>query len=210
LYDNVCILSVLAQCAIDNAKRKFDIDITEEIALIKRSMDIDTRGYPAFWGVIRKGFDKKKINKKLKCPMNYIYRLKPDSYNPETSTLPIQHFFIKHKNTDSHKVSRRVEKMIEKYSLKLLLAGELDNTDENLFELLNDDFEKMIEDIRSIYLSRNYLGLISRLIDRAFIITDDLKRRKSRLSATTRNNRAILLKTLYTVNPDAFLACFKG
>lgn len=208
LYDNVCILSVLAQCAIDNAKRKFDIDITEEIALIKQSMDIDTRGYPAFWSVIRKGFDKKKINKKLKCPMNYIYKLKPDSYNPKTSTLPIQYFFVKHPIKEHHIISRRVEKLIERFSLRLLWAGELNDTEDDLFSLLAEDFDKMIEEIRSIYISRNYLGMMSRLIDRAFLITNGIQ--QSRLAAKTNNNRAILLKTLYTVNPDAFLQCFTG
>ena len=171
-------------------------------------MDISTRGYPAFWGVIRKGFDKKKINKKLKCPMNYIYKLKPDSYNPTTSTLPIQHFFIKHKTSEHYRVSRQVEKLIEKYSLRLLLAGELNNSEGDLFDLLSDDFEKMIEEIRSIYISRNYLGMMSRLIDRAFLISNGIQRRK--LIAKTNNNRAILLKTLYTVNPDAFFQCFVG
>ena len=37
--DYVCILSVLAQCAIDNAKRTFDINIVDEIERIKQDMD---------------------------------------------------------------------------------------------------------------------------------------------------------------------------
>ena len=32
--DAVCILSVVAQCAIDNAKRVYDIDVNEEIKLL--------------------------------------------------------------------------------------------------------------------------------------------------------------------------------
>ncbi len=70
--DYVCILSVLAQVAIDNAKRRFDIDLTKEIASIKSDMNIKNNGYPAFWSIIRKDFNKKRINKKLICPMNYI------------------------------------------------------------------------------------------------------------------------------------------
>lgn len=209
LYDNVCILSVLAQCAIDNAKRKYDIDIAEEIKLIKQSMLIDQRGYPSFWSLIRPTFDKKKINKQLKCPMNYVYRLKPKSYNPATSTLPIREFFIKHEFTEHHKISRKVEKLIEKYSLQLLLHSELnDTTDEDLFMMLEEDFERLINDIRQIYLSRNYVGLVSKLINRAFVITPGIKRKISETVSSTSYNKALLLKVLYDVNPNSFLACF--
>lgn len=209
LYDNVCILSVLAQCAIDNAKRKYDIDIMEEIKLIKQSMLIDQRGYPSFWGLIRPQFDKKKMNKQLKCPMNYVYRLKPKSYNPTTSTLPIQDFFIKHEFTEHHRVSRKVEKMIEKYSLKLLSHGVADDpTDEDLFMMLAEDFEKLIEDIRQIYLSKNYVGLVSKLINRAFVITPGVKSNIAKMVSSTNYNKALLLKTLYEVNSKCFLACF--
>lgn len=210
MFDNVCILSVLAQCAIDNAKRKFDIDIMEEITLIKQSMKIDQRGYPSFWGIIRPKFNKKKINKHLKCPMNYVYRLKPASYKPATSTLPIQEFFIKHEYTEHHKISRKVEKLIEKYSLHLLMHDTFDDTaDPDLFVFLEEDFDKLIEDIRNIYLSRNYLGLISRLIDRAFVITHGAKRHVHDIQSNTNNNKSILLKVLYEVNRSAFLLCFK-
>lgn len=211
LFDNVCILSVLAQCAIDNAKRKFDIDITEEISLIKQSMKIDQRGYPAFWSLIRPNFNKSKINKQLKCPMNYVYRLKPDSYNPTTSTLPIQDFFIKHEFTEHHKISRKVEKLIEKYSLQLLIHGETDdNTDSDLFMMLEDDYEKLIKDIHQVYLSKNYVGLISKLINRAFVITSGVKRQIATTASQTNYNKALLLKALYDVSPNSFLACFCG
>ncbi len=57
--DYVCILSVLAQVAIDNSKRRFDIDLGEEIKRIKKDMDISTHKYPRFWSIIKHGFNKK-------------------------------------------------------------------------------------------------------------------------------------------------------
>jgi hypothetical protein len=181
----------------------------EEITLIKQSMKIDQRGYPSFWGIIRPKFNKKKINKQLKCPMNYVYKLKPDSYKPTTSTLPIQEFFIKHEFTEHHRISRKVEKLIEKYSLKLLLHGEInDTTDRDLFMMLENDFDKLIEDIRQVYLSKNYVGLMSKLINRAFVITSGMKSKVMVTASTTNYNRALLLKTLYDVNSNSFLACF--
>ena len=74
--DYVCILSVLAQVAIDNAKRRFDIDLTGEIKRIKADMNIKRNGLPSFWGVIKKDIDKKRINKKLIFTINYLAKVK--------------------------------------------------------------------------------------------------------------------------------------
>ena len=61
--DYVCILSVLAQIAIDSAKRAFDIDINLEIDRISKDMNISNIGYPAFWKPIQ---EKKRIKKSIK------------------------------------------------------------------------------------------------------------------------------------------------
>lgn len=216
--DYVCILSVLAQVAIDNAKRRFDIDLTKEISRIKKDMNIKVNGYPAFWGIIRKGFNKKRINKDLVCPMNYIFDIEIEKYRSRTSTLPMSNFFVKFNIDENEKrrKSRKVEELIEKYSLGLYLKyqkpkdeNKLDDEDESdEYLLLRSDFDDLINDIRQIYISKNYLGLMSWLIDRAFVITSGAKRKSSVTENTTNNNRAILLKTLYLVNKDAFLKCF--
>ena len=216
--DYVCILSVLAQVAIDNAKRRFDIDLTEEIARIKKDMNIKENGYPAFWSVIRKGFNKKRINEQLMCPMNYIFDIKVGKYKNVASTIPMNNFFVKFSIDENEKrrKSRKVEEFIQKYSLDLYLKyqkpkdeNKLDDEDENdEYLLLRSDFEDLIDDIRQVYISKNYLGLMSWLIDRAFVITSGAKRKSSVTENTTNNNRAILLKTLYLVNKEAFLRCF--
>ena len=64
----MCILSVLAQVSIDSAKRRYDIDISDEIKRIKKDMNIKENGYPVFWTHIRKDFGEDKINDKLICP----------------------------------------------------------------------------------------------------------------------------------------------
>ena len=93
--DYVCILSVLAQVAIDNAKRRFDIDLSDEIRRIKNDMDIKENMYPSFWMIIKRGFNEKYINKNLKCPMNYLYDLDLTEFHNQDSTLPMSHFFAK-------------------------------------------------------------------------------------------------------------------
>lgn len=76
-YADICaILSVVAQIAIDSAKRSFDIDVTKEIKYLRKELDIDTKKYPKFWKLTHEGFSSDKINCKLKCPMGKLDGMK--------------------------------------------------------------------------------------------------------------------------------------
>ena len=208
--DYVCILSVLAQVAIDNAKRRFDIDLTDEIKRIKNDMNIKENGYPAFWTIIRKGFNKEKVNSELKCPMNYIFNIRAKKFRDNSATIPMDRFFVKYELEEQRRKSKKVEELIQKYSLKLYncVISESDENDEYL--LLRNDFEELINDIRSIYISKNYLGLMSWLINRAFSIGSGIKGNKNILQSSINANKSILIKTLYEVNPESLLKCFSG
>ena len=83
-----------------------------------------------------------------------------------------------------------------------------DEVESDNFLLLRSDFDDLINDIRQVYISKNYLGLMSWLLDRAFVITSGAKRKNNVSENTTNYNKAILVKTLYTVNKDVFLNCF--
>lgn len=208
--DYVCILSVHAQIAIDNAKRRYDIDLNDEIARIKNNMDLDQNKYPSFWSIVKPDFNTKKIDHSLKCPMNYIYDIKMGTYRNNKSTLPMDYFFISHPLTDHHLYSRKVESLIQKYSLELLNYNIDDDIEKEDYFLLRHDFDQLINDIHSIYISRNYLGLMSWLINRAWYIGAGVKSKKNNImQSTIDKNQSLLLKTLYTVNKDLFLKCFK-
>lgn len=204
--DYVCILSVIAQVAIDNAKRKFDIKIDKEIKRIKNDMDIKTNKYPNFWRVIKHGFKRSNINDDLKCPMNYLCNLELNKFRHSSSSIPMSDFFIKHSLEKDKKQCKKVEELISKYSLKVY-ENKFDTSTDYL--LLRSDFDSLINDIQKTYLSSNYTGLISWLIDRAFIITPEIKYNSNRLKTTINTNRALLLKILYDVNKKSFLKCFK-
>lgn len=199
--DYVCILSVLAQVSIDSAKRRYDIDISDEIKRIKKDMDVDVHGYPLFWKHIRRDFNRDKINEELVCPMNVLSHIKFKNAPIKKGVLPVGYFLQEYELKESRRTSRRVEKIIEKYSLELL-NSQLNNDDE--YFLLRNDFEDMIKDIRKIYMSKEYLGLMSWLIVRAFRLTPQ----SYQSFAKTYKNKAILLKTLYDVNPQCFLQVF--
>lgn len=209
--DYVCILSVLAQCAIDNAKRQFDIDLENEIKLIKKDMDIKNHKYPVFWLIIKRNFKKSNINYDLKCPMNYLYDLSFKEYHEKKQTLPMSHFFKKYELDENRIKCKKIEELIQKYSFKLFTSiqdvkkGE---ENDNEYLLLRSDFDELIQDIRKIYISKNYLGLMSWLIDRSFMITPQVKRNDKTIKSKIRTNKSMLLKVLYEVNPNALLKCF--
>lgn len=199
--DYVCILSVLAQVSIDSAKRRYDIDIANEIRRIKRDMNIQEYGYPKFWLNIRSGFNKDKINYDLSCPMNELSNVRFKGVSVKKGVLPISHFLNKYEIKGSRRGSRKVEKIIEKYSLELL-ASQLSDEDEYL--LLRSDFDEMIEDIKRVHISKQYLSLMSWLVQRAFLLTPQAYNSHSQ----THRNKSILLKTLYEVNPSCLLQVF--
>lgn len=206
--DYVCILSVLAQVAIDNAKRTFDIDLSKEISRIEKDMNISVNGYPKFWSIIKPGFNKKRINENLKCPMNYLYDIDLCKFKNATSTIPTNVFFKKYQLDVHRRKSIKIEDLIQKYSLKLnnvQIDGKWDK--EDVF-ILRSDFDMIINEIRQSSISGNYVGLMSWLIDRAFQMTPAMQKNNKRINSKLSKNRPILIKILYESSPKSFLKCF--
>jgi len=195
--DYVCALSVIAQAAIDNSKRTFDINIANEIKRIKNEMDIKTNKYPKFWLIIKKNFNKNNINSLLHCPMDYLYDLKFDNVRQTTSTLPMDYFFQKYNLDIDRRTSKKVEELIAKYSLDLYNYN-VDNSDDYI--LIRSDFNDLINDIRQINISKNYLGLMSWLVDRCFVVSPALKQNKANITTSLNKNKSLLLSVLYQVN----------
>ncbi len=209
--DYVCILSVLAQVAIDSAKRRFDIDLTSEIQRIKKDMDIKNNKYPSFWSLIHKEINKKNINANLHCPMNCLYDLDLNKFPSGMGTLPMSHFFQKFPLEENRKKCKKVEELINRYSIDLYEYNTSDEEyliDEKNYFLLRNDFDDLINSIHRTFISRNYLGLFSWLIDRAFLITPQTKGKSSKIQATINKNKSILIKVLYDVNRSNLLKCF--
>lgn len=205
--DYVCILSVLAQVAIDNAKRRFDIDLSNEIKRIQNDLDLKTNLYPSFWLLIKKNFNKKNINEDLSCPMNYLYNLDLSEFHHSSSTLPMSYFFKKYDMANNIRTCKKVEELISKYSITLYERN-LNNSESEDYLLLRKDFDDLISDIQKIKISKNYLGLFSWMIDRAFLITPNIKSTQKQIITTLNKNKSLLLKVLYEVNSSNLLKCF--
>lgn len=216
--DYACILSVIAQICIDSAKRVFSIDPVKEIERIKRDMDINENRHPTFWLTIRPEFKRFKtikgekastINHGLICPMNELTKFKPHKHRTTEETLPMSVFFVKYNNVGNVTKNRKVEELIQKYAFNLYnhQSGETE-VEDNL--LMMEDFDELIEDIQKIYISNNYLPLMSYLINRAFLITPAIQSNKDNVNTSLNKNRAILLKTLYYISPEQLLQVFSG
>lgn len=137
--------------------------------------------------------------------MNCVYKMKNKQVK-YTNIIPNTEFFIKHENTFPERKSRRVEKLIEDYSLEFYIQMQSDEPD---WFLLRSDYEDLIAELRSMTLSKNYLGLMAWLIDRALMITPSVRRNKDNIQTKLTKNRSLLLKVLYDINPKTFKKCFK-
>lgn len=140
--------------------------------------------------------------------MNYLYNMEISKIRDNRTTLPMSRFFEKCNAENDRRKSKKVEELIQKYSFELYNCNISENNDEYL--VMQYNFDKLIEDIKQINISRNYQGMMSWLINRAFVITPGLKSNQKIYSTTLNKNRALLLKVLYTINPTVFLQCFKA
>ena len=176
------------QVAIDSAKRRFDVDIAAEIRRIKKDMDIQKNNHPKFWRIIQKDFHGK-INEDLICPMNYLSDIKIQKFRSKESTIENSYFINQYNLEENRRKCKKVEDLIKKYS-NYIYNKEID------YLLLQDDFNNLINDLRQIYLSQNYIGLMSWLINRAFS------------EKTSNKNKPALLSVLYHINKSNLLKIF--
>ena len=209
-YENyACILAVLAQAAIDNAKRTFDVDIPSEIQRIKTEIDVKQNKYPLFWLAIRSGFNYKNINMDLKCPMNYVYKYHPFRQKYKEPTLDMSYYFRRYPMDESRKKYKKIERLIENYSLKLFKTNLNDDmNDGEKYLLLRSDFDQLISDIRQTAITSKDKGLVSWLLNRAFLITNDLKNNPN--VTKLKKNKSLLLDVLYKLNKEVLLDCLSA
>lgn len=196
----------IKQLAIDSAKKRVAIDLAKETKYLKRQLGVKEIGVPVFWRGIKDNIKYENINFEISCPMNQLYEIKL----PETKhwdLTPFGDFFIKHPLKQNRRTSRKVEKLIEDYSNDLFIDRVVDDNEIHL--VLRDDFDQLIDRIRTTYISKGYVGIISWLIDRAFLITPQVKGKIDILPRNTNKNKSLLLKTLYETSPQSFLYCFK-
>lgn len=143
--------------------------------------------------------------------MNEVSKLKVDKATRENDLIPINQLFINWENNATRKTSKAVEALIEKYidEFYTIKASSNNANKEEFNMLLHSSYDDLIEDIKHITLPNKYIGLMSWLINRAFMMTPGIQRNANYIQTTLNKNRAILLNVLYKLNPEMLLKCFK-
>jgi len=205
--DYVNQLAVIAQVCIDNAKKSFDIDTHKEIQRIKQELNIKSIGYPAFFAGIRPDL-RNKVNPNIVCPMNCVYKMRNKKVK-FGNAIDNSEFFVIHKNKVNYRKSKQIEKLIEDYSLELFIANVSDDMSSSDYFLLRSDYEDLLNELRHVTLSSNYIGLMSWLINRALTITPQMQGHSDYVNTKLSKNRPLLLKILYDMSPKNFKKCVK-
>jgi len=227
LYNNVVILAVLAQCAIDSTKREFAVDVNEEIRRI-RSMPCMKRekDYPKFmkWthklavtknGKERPYDDIKKEKKKVEdriddsivCPMNWLQEcLDKIQGAPRTNVVENADFVVCNPGNVNRRQIGRIRKIVEEFDAwtRINITSHEFLYDDTVWDRFINKTEEVMGEIRSMKLS-DYT--INRLIVTAFGITrEDGKDRK--IKEALKYTRK-MLNVLYMYNKEKFLKNFK-
>lgn len=140
--------------------------------------------------------------------MNQVYDMSIPTIRSPEPTLPMDRFFVSYDLDVSKKLSKKVEEFIEKYCTDMY--NSVMDGDDNGSILLREDFDELVQNIRECTLPQKYIGLMSWLINRAFIISPTMKSNKGKLSSKLSKNKAALLRVLYEVNPESLLRIFAG
>lgn len=208
----IAILSVLAQAAIDNAKREFAINISEEISSIKKGMKIEENGYPKFWEVVENRSEyyvKAKEKKEMKCPMDYIVsdkfslpdgNLRKDDKSNRRPLIDEKDFIVPYTKKIPDKDRKTYDRIGEKIKMyvdtwKSFHGIDKDEEEADNYALLNMDYDDMLNNIREKDIDMESLS--GYLIDKAFYKEDKTY------------SKSMLLKTLYRLNKKSLLKCFK-
>ena len=216
LEDVFIICSVLAQCAIDSAKRTFAVNVMGELIKM-RSLECMKKYYET---INNKDNSKKDVpqvpefyaknqknNKKTKTNENYVVR---DFYCP----MQILHDIIENKVTDSRKNSRKTCKFKEvfdykpgksvkrNYGKQINKIEEITNGYIEGLHRLNPDEESYFQDRKSLY--EDYINRIKK-----YRINKETMEYLIDFSFKNPKICDHMLIALYNNNTDIFLKCFK-
>ena len=216
LEDVFIICSVLAQCAIDSAKRTFAVNVMGELMKM-RSLECMKKYYET---INNKDNSKKDVpqvpefyaknqknNKKSKTNKNYVVR---DFYCP----MQILHDIIENKVTDSRRNSRRTCKLKEVFdykpgkSVKRNYGRQIDKIEEITngyiegLHRLNPDEESYFQERKSLY--EDYINRIKK-----YRINKETMEYLIDFSFKNPKICDHMLIALYNNNSDIFLKCFK-
>lgn len=202
LYDNFVILSVLAQVAIDNSKRKYDINVAKEIKRI-RAMKCMKRDKPVFWKYVKKNKDKEgkkkeiKIDNSITCPMNYLVDFISDGIKNASTDKPLNilDFVVKFEGKAKKEQMDKILSIVKGYDdfVKENKATN-DEEQEEWFDKLKIEDDETIDKLSKFNINDKTLNML---------IVNAIK-----IDGKNAKYRDKLLNCLYRVNSKEFLKHF--
>lgn len=205
LEDVFVICSVLAQVAIDSAKRVYDINFNSELRRLGQLPCLqfeDGKKYPIFYAENQKGKKNNNIKedevKRFNCPMEILAEIIEDEIidireckEYLTQKKPLRMVFHHNKKSDDKKYKQfnKIISIVEEYDKKV---KKINNTDDDYSKKVNDEFDDCMRQINKITINT---VTMSALIDYAF-------NGKSKIGSR-------LLVALYDRDSKLFLNCFK-
>ena len=212
LEDVFIICSVLAQVAIDSAKRTYDVTVSKELNRIKQLRCMKHKPkYPTFYADILKYKDHKKPDDKQRiikdedvkifnCPMDILYQIIEEGCfdkrkNKELNTRTIQtngQFLAVNSSSTAanrHQVGKILE-YVEKYDKAVF---DLDDSLEGYAEALETEFKALMGELKNVKIKQETME---------YLITWFFK-------TGGKLYRNTLLIVLHDKNKDMFLKCFK-
>jgi hypothetical protein len=214
LADIVCIMSVLAQCAIDNSKRLYQVDIAKEIKRISqldcmKHTTINTnnkaiKAKPYFWKYISSAVNEESLIE-CNCSMNHLQKALDTikCASKENDTINTVEMIQLRTGKANDKQMKIIEKIIKGYDDKIKEHN--DKVEKNIIvenkekwnKQQQDLLNKVITDIKKLkILEKTMQTLITKAIDPASQSMNKKYKRK-------------LLNALHKSHTASFLNCFK-
>ena len=227
LYEDVVILAVLAQCAIDSTKREYAVDVNEEIKRIRNQSCMKRqKDYPRFmkWtheiAVTKNGKErpqeeikqernriKRRIDEDIVCPMNWLQDcLDKIQGSPRDKYVDTKEFFIKIPGKAHSWQMSKIRQIIEDYDAytrRLMLLIKDDQDSDDLIDLLCNKSESVLAELSKLKISKYTMN---RLIGSVLGIDWGVKN-KYKHKITSKYTRK-MLNLLYKTNKEGFLNNF--
>ena len=229
LYENVVILAVLAQVAIDGCKRIYSVNAEDDLRRIRAQKCMNReKDFPVFFKTVRavsstkNGKERPKdeiqkdrrkladrINYDIICPMNWLYecfdKIQGAKKNATIDTLKFMIPKPENAKATDRQMSK-IRKIVEEYDsftrYYLIANGNSDSEYEydSLIEL------KTSEVINTISGIKTSVATVYRLIETSFGYEGSVNKNKVYKNATKYITR--MLNVLYKANKEKFLGCF--
>lgn len=220
LRDIVCICSVLAQVAIDNAKRQYKVNIAEEIERIKNLDCMKEHDLPSWMQVIKKDVKSNKFED-INCTMKYLQQVIDENVIDLTNNIPnlkIEDLLtddIKLNNKTNYEQTEKIEELIKKFDNQVKYVNKLAEK----YKWKKEKTEKEVAPIRDTLINRvasmkitkeSMYSLVEKAIEKRENEKNDINETESIGNINdTSKYKSKMLNVLYNTHKKLFLQMFK-